>query len=262
MELRGKTAVVTGAYGLLGREHCRALAAAGAFVVGLDATLDGIGPLRDELGENFLGVQADVTSRPSLERARVTVMEARGGMDVLVNNAAVNDALEHGRQEPTTFETYPESAWRRSVDVNLTGLFLCCQVLGGELARQGSGSVINIASTYGMVGPDPRIYRTESGETFHVKSPAYSATKGGVLALTKYLAAYWGPAGVRVNALSPGGVRNGQPESFVNRYSQKTPLGRMAEPQEYRGAIVFLASEASRYMTGANLVVDGGWTAW
>ncbi len=259
--LDGKTALVTGAFGLLGREHCRALAGAGAFVVGCDSALTGQGALRDELGDRFMAVQADVTDRSSLERALSAVLTERRRLDVVVNNAALNDALEHGRQEKTDFETFSESAWRKSLDVNLTGVFLCCQVFGGRMAKQGRGSIVNIASTYGVVAPDPSLYRDESGETMHVKSPAYPATKAGVIALTKYLAAYWGSR-VRVNSLSPGGVENGQPAHFIRNYSERTPMGRMALPSDYRGAVVFLASEASAYMTGANLIVDGGWTAW
>ncbi len=261
--LRHKTAIVTGACGLLGREHCRALAEAGAAVVVLDVDAEACRTFAAELGPDHLGLGADVTDRASLERVRDAVLERYGSIDVLVNNAAINDMFENpalaARQ--SMFEHYPLEMWKKSLDVNVTGVFLCSQVFGTVMARQGRGSIINIASTYGMVGPDQSIYQNERGEQTFYKSPAYPTTKGAVLNFTRYLAAYWGRSGVRVNALSPGGVENSQEPFFIQNYSRKTALGRMAQPSDYRGAIVFLAGEASAYMTGANLVVDGGWTA-
>ncbi len=261
--LKHKTAIVTGACGLLGREHCRALAEAGAAVVVLDVDAEACRTFAAELGPEHLGLGADVTDRASLERVRDAVLERYGSIDVLVNNAAINDMFENpalaARQ--SMFEHYPLEMWKKSLDVNVTGVFLCSQVFGTVMARQGRGSIINIASTYGMVGPDQSIYQNERGEQTFYKSPAYPTTKGAVLNFTRYLAAYWGKSGVRVNALSPGGVENCQEPFFIQNYSRKTALGRMAQPSDYRGAIVFLAGEASAYMTGANLVVDGGWTA-
>jgi NAD(P)-dependent dehydrogenase (short-subunit alcohol dehydrogenase family) len=262
--LEGKIAIVTGACGLLGGQHCEALAAAGATVVAADldeAVAEAAAGRFD--GGGHLGIGLDVTSVASLESARRRILEAYGRIDVLVNNAAINDMFENpllaGRQ--SMFEHYPLEMWDRRWKVNVTGVFLCSQVLGGVMAERGSGSIINIASTYGIVAPDQSIYKNEAGEQTFFKSPAYPVTKSAVIGFTRFLAAYWGNKGVRVNALSPGGVENQQEAFFRQNYSKKTLLGRMAAPSDYKGAIVFLASEASAYMTGANLVVDGGWTA-
>lgn len=261
--LKDRVAIVTGACGLLGTQHCEALAAAGAQVVVADLDEKACGAVAARLGSGHLAVGLDVTSTASLQAARQRIMDRYGRIDVLVNNAAINDMFENpalaGHQ--SMFENYPLDMWDRSWKVNVSGVFLCSQILGGVMAEQGSGSIINIASTYGIVAPDQTIYRNEAGEQTFFKSPAYPVTKSAVLGFTKFLAAYWGNKGVRVNALSPGGVENRQDEFFQQNYSRKTLLGRMAAPSDYKGAIVFLASDASAYMTGANLVVDGGWTA-
>ncbi len=260
--LKNKTAVVTGALGLLGRQHCRALSAAGASVVVADLELATCEEFAASLPAPALGLSLDVTRRESVVAARDTVLMTFDRIDILVNNAAINDMFENPQaaQEQSKFENYPLELWQKSVDVNLTGLFLCSQVFGFEMAKRQGGSIINIASTYGVVAPDQNLYRDRSGRQSFTKPPAYSATKGAVISFTRYLAAYWGHAGVRVNTLTPGGVENGQDAFFIEKYSKKTPLGRMARPDDYHGALVFLASDASSYMTGANLVVDGGWT--
>jgi NAD(P)-dependent dehydrogenase (short-subunit alcohol dehydrogenase family) len=261
--LREKVAIVTGAAGLLGREHCRALASAGAHVVLAD--LDVLACRRDarEL-PGSLPVEMDVTSPDSIRAARDEVMRRLGRIDVLVNNAAVDDKFETAESaaELSTFENYSVERWRRSMEVNVTGTFLCSQILGSPMAERGSGSIVNVASTYGVVAPDQSIYRKPDGSQAFFKCPAYPTSKGAVLQFTRFLAAYWGGRGVRVNALSPGGVQDQQEDHFIVAYSKRTPLGRMARPTDYRGALVFLASDASAYMTGANLIVDGGWTAW
>jgi NAD(P)-dependent dehydrogenase (short-subunit alcohol dehydrogenase family) len=260
--LDGKVAVVTGASGLLGREHCAALAEAGATVIACDLQADA--ELARQLGGRSIACALDVTRRDSVVALLEDVRRRFDGVDILVNNAAINDKFESplAAAEQSRLEAYPEALWRRMLDVNVTGVFLCSQVLGSDMARRGRGSIINIASTYGIVAPDQSLYRRPDGEQAFYKSIAYPATKGAVIAMTRFLATYWGRSGVRANTLSPGGVENAQDPYFIEAYSSRTPLGRMAAPQDYRGALVFLASEASAYMTGANLVVDGGWTAW
>jgi NAD(P)-dependent dehydrogenase (short-subunit alcohol dehydrogenase family) len=264
--MRGRTAVVTGASGLLGREHCWALGESGANVVATDLESTGVEAITGELEARdipAMSVAADITDPRALERVRDAAVARFGAIDVLVHNAAIDDKFDaRADLETTRFEAYPLERWRRSLDVNVTGTFLCCQVFGTEMARRGRGSIVNIASTYGIVSPDPSLYDDVAGKPRFFKSPAYPTGKAAVIALSRYLAVYWGRAGVRVNALSPGGVEAGQDAEFVRRYGRRTPLGRMARRDEYRGAVVFLASDASSYVTGSNLVVDGGWTAW
>lgn len=266
--LEGKVAVVTGALGLIGKQHCYALAEAGASVVVTDLNQERCAAFADDLSNAFkskmLGVGADITKSESLKGLRDAILSTFGKLDVLVNNAAINDMFENptAAAELSKFENYPLDLWQKSLDVNVTGVFLCAQILGTQMAKQGSGSIINVASTYGIVAPDQSIYKKQDGSQQFWKSAAYPATKGAVISFTRFLAAYWGNRGVRVNTLSPGGVENAQDDYFVKNYSAKTMLGRMAESTDYKGAIVFLASDASAYMTGANLVVDGGWTAW
>ncbi|HVW95388.1 MAG TPA: SDR family oxidoreductase [Mucilaginibacter sp.] len=261
--LKNKTAIVTGALGLLGKKHCEALAQAGANVVVADLDGTGAESFAKTLGAQHTGLQMDVTSEESLKLARDKVLDRYKSIDILVNNAAINDMFENPAmaKDLSAFENYPLDAFKKSLDVNITGVFLASKVLGTVMAEQESGSIINIASTYGIVGPDQSIYRNECGEQTFYKSPVYPVTKGAVVNFTRFLASYWGNKGIRVNTLSPGGVENAQNEFFIQSYSAKTLLGRMAQPTDYQGALVFLASDASAYMTGANLVVDGGWTA-
>jgi NAD(P)-dependent dehydrogenase (short-subunit alcohol dehydrogenase family) len=269
--LRGKVAVVTGALGLLGREHCHALAEAGADIVATDLDRDACVAFAEEMtekradaGNRAMGIGANVTDRDSVRALLDAALEKFGRVDVLVNNAAINDMFENPAMagELSKFENYPLEMFQRSLDVNVTGMFLCSQIIGAEMARAGSGSIINVASTYGIVAPDQSLYRRPDGTQTFYKSAAYPVTKGAVISFTRFLAAYWGERNIRVNALSPGGVENSQDEYFIRQYSARTPLGRMARPNDYQGALIFLASDASAYMTGANLVVDGGWTCW
>jgi len=261
--LKNKTAIVTGASGLIGRHHCEALAEAGANVVVTDVSEKAVKSFAQKLGKNHLGLAMDVKDAQSIKKVRDAVLKKFKRIDVLVNNAAINDMFENPSlaAEQSKFENYPLEMWQKSLDVNVTGVFLCSQILGAPMAKQSSGSIINVASTYGMVGPDQSIYVDEKGKRKFYKSASYPTTKGAVINFTRFLAAYWGSKGVRVNTLSPGGVENSQDEFFIENYSRKTLLGRMAVPTDYKGALIFLASDASSYMTGANLVVDGGWTA-
>lgn len=256
--LEGRVAIVTGGLGQLGRQFTSALTAAGARVAVLDQ--------RDTPGAasgNCMHVAADVTDRASLERAAERVEGTWGPPHVLINNAALDSPPNAPAGLNGPFEHYPVDVWRRVLDVNVTGVFQCCQVFGGRMAAAGRGSIVNIASIYAVVSPDQRIYeyRRTGGEAFF-KPAAYSASKSALLNLTRYLATYWAPRNVRVNTVSFGGVFNDQDAAFLEEYAKRVPLGRMAREDEYNGAIVFLASDASSYMTGANLVVDGGYTAW
>jgi NAD(P)-dependent dehydrogenase (short-subunit alcohol dehydrogenase family) len=260
--LDGKVCVVTGALGLIGRELSRALAEAGGRVVLTDLDHGACVDRAHALGGEALGHGADITRRDTLVSLLAAILDRFGRIDVLVNNAAIDDRFGASAAHDSMFEHYDLARWRATLDANVTGAFLCCQVLGGAMVGRRGGSIVNIASTYGIVAPDQSLYRAPDGHQPFFKGPAYPTSKAAVLGFTRYLAAYWGAAGIRVNALSPGGVENGQAEHFVASYCARTPLGRMATPRDYAGAAVFLASDASSYMTGANLVVDGGFTVW
>ncbi len=262
--LEGKTAVITGAAGLLGYSHCKALADAGATVFAADLDVDGCQVVADDINGCVFACRVDVTESDSVKALLDKIMETTGRVDVLVNNAAINDMFENPSTslELSKFENYPLEMWKKSLDVNVTGVFLCSQVIGSKMAELGSGSIINIASTYALVAPDQSLYVDQDGKQQLFKSAIYPTTKGAVLSFTRFLASYWGKNGVRINSLSPGGVENNQDECFVAEYSRRTPLGRMAMRDDYMGALIYLASDASSYMTGANLVVDGGFTVW
>ena len=264
--LEGQAAVVTGGAGLLGKEFCRTLAEAGANVVVADLNADAARQVADDLtaqGFSAVGAQVDVT-QPDSTRAMVeTSVKAFGRLDVLVCSAALDPKFEpqHQGQHGNTFEDYSLQSWKDALDVNLTGMFLCTQAASRQMVVQDHGSMILICSTYGLVGPDQRIYKRE-GQPQQFKPVYYSVTKAGVLGLVRYLATYYAGKNIRTNALTPGGVYNNHDETFTSNYSARTVIGRMAKRDEMNGALLFLASEASSYMTGSNVVVDGGWTAW
>ena len=272
-KLTGRVAIVTGGPGLLGKEFCRTLAEAGATVVVADLDADGVNELTTSLiknGFHAMGVATDITQPESVSSMVNETLAMYGRLDILVNSAALDPKFdpqalaEMVRQGAVSgaFEDYPLEAWKAALDVNLTGMFLCCQAAVKPMLAQGKkGSIINICSTYGLAAPDQRIYQREGKQTSY-KPVYYSVTKAGVLGLTRYLSAYYAGTQIRVNALTPGGVYNNHDEVFLKAYSSRTIMGRMAEKDEMNGALLFLASDASSYMTGSNLVVDGGWTAW
>ena len=268
--LTGKVAIVTGGTGLLGAEFCRTLAEAGAAVVVLDINEKRLAEVEADLtkkGFKALSVVTDITNPSSVRSMAETVVTKFGRIDVLVNSAALDpkfdpDAVQKGIA-PGAFEEYPLEQWNAALNVNLTGTFLVTQAVVKQMLKQGKkGSIINICSTYGLNGPDQRIYRKADGSQPAFKPVYYTTTKAGIVGFTKYLAAYYMGTEIRVNMLTPGGVYNNHDELFEKNYSAKTILGRMARKDEMNGALLFLASEASSYMTGNNVVVDGGWTAW
>jgi len=268
-DLSNRVAVVTGGVGLLGTEFCRTLAEAGAAVAVVDLNGDAAKKVADALtkdGYRAKAIQTDITKSDSVNAMVASVLSDFGRLDVLVNSAALDpkfdpDAASKGIA-PGAFEDYPLADWNAAMNVNLTGMFLVTQACVKPMIAQGKkGSIINICSTYGLNGPDQRIY-IKDGKRVAFKPVYYTVTKAGVMGFTKYLAAYYADSEIRVNALTPGGVFNNHEDYFVKNYSAKTILGRMAKKDEMNGALLFLASDASSYMTGNNVVVDGGWTAW
>ncbi len=264
-DLTGRVAIVTGGAGLLGRQFCRTLAEAGAAVLVADVNGEAAEKVAGELANLNKGLaqQTDVGDQASVEAMVSTAIKNFGKVDVLVNSAALDpkfDTSTSGKHS-SAFEEYPLSAWESALRVNLTGAFLCSRAVVRPMLKQDGGVIINICSTYGLGGPDQRIYQ-KPGQPAQYKPIDYTVTKAGILGLTKYLATYYGDKNIRVNALSPGGVFNNHDDEFVKAYSSRTVLGRMARSDEMNGALLFLASDASSYMTGANLIVDGGWTAW
>jgi NAD(P)-dependent dehydrogenase (short-subunit alcohol dehydrogenase family) len=270
--LDGRVALITGGAGLLGRRYCEALLEAGARVVIGDIAGDRAEALASELSRDCaIGIGMDVADQASVERSVDEAARRYGRLDVLVNNAALT--VRGGAQRFTPadyfapFEDYKREVWDAALSVNLTGMLLCAQAAGRQMLRQDhpGGVMVNVSSTYGVVAPDQRLYQG-------VKSPyadagfntpvSYAVTKTAVLGLTRYLATYWGNKNIRVNALTPHGVFDNHDDAFVRNFVYRSPLGRMARNDEYRGALLFLVSDASSYMTGANLIVDGGWTAW
>ncbi len=266
-DLTGQVALVTGGDGLLGGEFCRTLAEAGASVAVVDINQQAADSFTGHLkqaGHQALSVPTDITNPESVQDMLEKVLKTYNRLDILVNSAALDPKFdkEHASEQgANAFENFPLEDWNQALDVNLTGIFLCSQAAVEPMLDQGNGAIINICSTYGLGGPDQRIYQRE-GQPPQFKPVTYTVTKAGVLGFTKYLATYYAGKNIRVNALTPGGVFNDHDDDFVKAYAARTVVGRMADKTEMNGALLFLASDASSYMTGANLIVDGGWTAW
>jgi 2-deoxy-D-gluconate 3-dehydrogenase len=268
-DLTDRVAIVTGGAGLLGCEFCWTLAQAGAAVLVADLDGDAGADVAESItqeGYTARSVATDVTQPDSVDGMVAAALKAWGQVDILVNSAALDPkfdprALQNEQTASGAFETYPLELWQQALDVNLTGMFLACQAVAEPMLSQGGGTIVNLSSIYGVTAPDQRLYQ-QDGQPPRYKPVYYTVTKAGVLGLTKYLAAYYAGKHIRVNALTPGGVYNDHDDEFVQAYADRTILGRMADKSDMNGALLFLASDASRYMTGANLVVDGGWTTW
>ncbi|MFI8383507.1 SDR family oxidoreductase [Pseudomonas sp. NPDC079086] len=267
--LDGRVAIITGGAGLLGYQHAVTIAGLGGIPVLLDINAEALSTnaarLAEETGCLVPTYVVDITDLQALEAVGQQLLAEHGRVDILINNAARNPKVERaGDKDFSRLEHFPWEQWQLDLNVGLGGAFNCAKIFGAQMARQGRGVIVNIASDLGVIAPDQRLYRIEGREAEQqpVKPVTYSVVKHGLIGLTKYLATYWCEQGVRCNALSPGGVYAGQNDVFVSKLTQLIPLGRMAEADEYRGAIAFLCSDASTYMNGANLVMDGGRSTW
>lgn len=266
--LDGRVAIVTGGAGLLGVQHAEAIAAAGGVPVLADIRAADAEARAAAVAAAFsvpaIGIGCDVTRPESIEALLKSVLARLGRVDVLVNNAANNPKVEAPGQGFSRLERFSAEQWNADLAVGLTGPFLCAQIIGSALARQQRGVIVNISSEYGVIAPDQRLYHQDGlpADEQPVKPVTYTVVKAGLHGLTLYLATYWAQAGVRVNTITLGGVENGQPADFLERAASRIPMGRMARPYDFQGALVYLCSDASAFVTGANLIVDGGKTIW
>ena len=264
-DLTGRNIIVTGSSGILGSQYADTLSQAGANVILVDINDKNNNlekTLRKKYKTNAKFYCADISIEKNVLSLKKNILTDFKKIDGLINNAAYTniDAIKNSDDITAPFEKFSFELWKKILDVDLSGVFNCCKVFGSQMVKQRKGTIVNISSIYGIVGNDQRIYGNSK-----INSPvSYAAAKGGIIALTRYLAAYWYGKNIRVNTLTPGGVidESYQSKEFIKKYSEKTILGRMARSDEYNGALLFLMSDASSYMTGANLVIDGGWTAW
>jgi len=268
-DLSNKWVVVTGAVGLLGKQHSTALLEVNANLVLFDKDKDRVIQLAQELNQlgfsgKILNYEIDITNESKVLAVNKDLSAKKISINVLINNAAINPKYEvlAAGKNGSRVEDFDLLDWDRQLDVGLKGAFICSKVFGSNMAKQGNGVILNIASDLSIIAPDQRIYNSESNDLKNVKPITYSVIKSGLIGMTKYLATYWNESNVRVNAISPGGVYENQDSEFVNRLTKLIPLGRMASPDEYKSAIQFLCSDASSYMTGQNLVIDGGRSVW
>ena len=268
-DLTGRVAVITGGTGLLGQQHAEAIANAGGIPVLADIRVDNVEPQsrawKERFGDSATASKVDITQPESVKVLLAEVLSRYGRVDILINNAANNPKMEKTAEvEFSRLENFPLDQWEADLAVGLTGAFLCAQIIGSEMAKCKHGVIVNVASDLAVIAPDQRLYRKPGIPTGQqpVKPVTYSVVKTGLIGLTRYLATYWAEAGIRVNAISPGGIYNNQPDDFVQRLTNLIPLGRMANLNEYQAAILYLCSDASSYMTGTNLVVDGGRSCW
>jgi NAD(P)-dependent dehydrogenase (short-subunit alcohol dehydrogenase family) len=266
-DLTGHVAVITGGLGQLGQRFALALVSHGARVCLLDVTDYAnirVNLIAKEVADDNIRIyKTDITKKLSISETAERIENEVGKISILINNAAIDAPPGAAAGENVPFEEYSVESLSKMIDVNVIGTFLCCQVFGKRMADQKKGSIINISSIYGLLSPNQSIYdyKRKNGEKWF-KPVGYSVTKSAILNLTRYLATYWATSGVRVNTLSPAGIFNNQDSEFLTAYCAHIPIARMANPDELNGSVIFLASDASSYMTGSNLVVDGGWTAW
>lgn len=270
--VRDKVVIITGGAGLLGRNHAQAVIDGEGIAVLLDISQDAIdstlSELKDQYGKDVkaTGYVCDITSRESIKRVLADLLNEYGHIDVLINNAANNPKVEGNafNMKPIRFENFPIELWNNDLSVGLTGALICSQIFGHEMAKQGNGVILNISSDLGIIAPDQRIYRKEGldDDEQNVKPVTYSVIKHGLIGLTKYISTYWADRGVRSNTLCPAGVFNGQNPEFLSKLTNLIPMGRMADKEEYKATILYLISDASSYMTGSTVIVDGGRTCW